>query len=231
MTLQLMVEAKHPRVDITWLEDLTKIEANNDTLLCSTYVSPGFGHLSPATDGGKFFTVIYALIGIPITSLFLIDTGMLFKTKFDVLSKKFQDFLSRYISVRRFRLIIVGLVFAIGHYALFVLIPGIIFSIIEGWSYMDAQYFAFIALSTIGLGDLVPTEQVDGWQEWVYKLGTTVYYYTGMVTLVLIGLICQDLLANFEAPEPMMTMDEIVGQDNIGGHMESINQSNKEQDK
>lgn len=189
--------------------------------------SPGFGHISPATDGGKFFTVIYALIGIPFTSLFLIDTGMLFKAKFDIMSKNFQDFLARFISVRRIRLVIVGLVFAIGHYVLFVSIPGIIFSVIEGWSYMDAQYFSFIALSTIGLGDFVPTEQVNGgWQEWIYKVGTAVYYYTGMVTLVVIGFIAQDLLTNFEAgeaPEPMITMDEIVGQANKGRHTESIN--------
>ena len=38
----------------------------------------------------------------------------------------------------------------------FILLPAIVFTCIEAWNYLDSVYFAFITLSTIGFGDLVP---------------------------------------------------------------------------
>ncbi|XP_035208925.1 potassium channel subfamily K member 18-like, partial [Stegodyphus dumicola] len=43
-----------------------------------------------------------------------------------------------------------------------------IFSVWEGWDYLDGSYFCFVTLSTIGFGDLVPGDSVvsdDGTQE------------------------------------------------------------------
>lgn len=38
---------------------------------------------------------------------------------------------------------------------LFLLLPPLLFSHMEGWSYMESFYFAFITLSTVGFGDYV----------------------------------------------------------------------------
>ena len=39
---------------------------------------------------------------------------------------------------------------------LYLLLGAQIFSSWEGWTYLDACYFSFVTLSTIGFGDLVP---------------------------------------------------------------------------
>lgn len=39
----------------------------------------------------------------------------------------------------------------------FLLLPSLIFSYFEEWSFADAMYYSFVTLSTIGFGDFVPT--------------------------------------------------------------------------
>ena len=41
---------------------------------------------------------------------------------------------------------------------LFLIIPPLLFSYVEGWSYGEGFYYAFISLSTIGFGDYVVGE-------------------------------------------------------------------------
>lgn len=40
----------------------------------------------------------------------------------------------------------------------FVLIPAVVIQILEHWSYVDAIYYIFITLFTIGFGDFVAGE-------------------------------------------------------------------------
>lgn len=46
---------------------------------------------------------------------------------------------------------------------LFLLLPPLLFSHMEGWSYMEGFYFAFITLSTVGFGDYVIGESSWRW--------------------------------------------------------------------
>ena len=40
--------------------------------------------------------------------------------------------------------------------ALLIVIPTVVFTMVEHWSILESVYFALISLSTIGLGDMVP---------------------------------------------------------------------------
>ena len=40
---------------------------------------------------------------------------------------------------------------------LFSLVPAALFSLVEGWDYLDSWYFTVISLTTIGFGDYAPS--------------------------------------------------------------------------
>uniref|UniRef100_A0A8C4SPA5 Potassium channel, subfamily K, member 2a n=1 Tax=Erpetoichthys calabaricus TaxID=27687 RepID=A0A8C4SPA5_ERPCA len=100
----------------------------------------GFGNISPHTEGGKIFCIIYALLGIPLN---IQKQGGLHKWLH-------QDNVTR--SLIR---VISTVLFILFGCLLFVAIPAIIFKHIEGWSALESIYFVVITLTTIGFGDFV----------------------------------------------------------------------------
>ncbi|TGZ57043.1 hypothetical protein CRM22_010035 [Opisthorchis felineus] len=77
-----------------------------------------------------------------------------------------------------------------------ILLPAIAFYFIEhGWSFMDAVYFCVISMTTVGLGDLVPSgydtmlvhpsPMLTAWR-WFYSAATTAYLLIG-TTLILLN--------------------------------------------
>lgn len=48
--------------------------------------------------------------------------------------------------------------FVITGSVLFLIIPPLLFSLVEGWTFGEGFYFSFITLSTIGFGDYVVGE-------------------------------------------------------------------------
>lgn len=62
-----------------------------------------------------------------------------------------------FLSQKAVEALAVSLFFITGS-LLFLVIPPLLFSYVEGWTFGEAFYFAFITLSTIGFGDYVVGE-------------------------------------------------------------------------
>uniref|UniRef100_A0A8C6RAM2 Potassium channel, subfamily K, member 2 n=1 Tax=Nannospalax galili TaxID=1026970 RepID=A0A8C6RAM2_NANGA len=115
----------------------------------------GFGNISPRTEGGKIFCIIYALLGIPLFGFLLAGVGDQLGTIFGKgIAKVEETFIKWNVSQTKIR-IISTIIFILFGCVLFVALPAIIFKHIEGWSALDAIYFVVITLTTIGFGDYV----------------------------------------------------------------------------
>jgi hypothetical protein len=65
-----------------------------------------------------------------------------------------------------------------------------LFSVWEGWTYLDGAYFCFITLSTIGLGDFVPGNSIKDTQAEEKLVLCSVYLFMGMSLIAM----CFDLM-------------------------------------
>ncbi|XP_055470962.1 potassium channel subfamily K member 16-like isoform X2 [Psammomys obesus] len=110
----------------------------------------GYGNLAPSTEAGQVFCVFYALIGIPLNVLFLNHLGTGLRAYLTTLDRWEEH------SRRSQLLQVLGLALFLTLGTLVILIfPAMLFSHVEGWSFGEGFYFAFITLSTIGFGDYV----------------------------------------------------------------------------
>ncbi|XP_056424615.1 potassium channel subfamily K member 16 [Hyla sarda] len=110
----------------------------------------GYGHLYPSTTAGQVFCVFYAIFGIPLNVAFLNQIGKGLNPHLIILSRCSQDAEGSGVM----KLLLMGLFLTTGS-VLFLVFPPMIFSYVEGWSYGEGFYFAFITLSTIGFGEYV----------------------------------------------------------------------------
>lgn len=145
----------------------------------------GYGHVTPLSEGGKIFCIVYALIGIPLTLILLtayverllIPTTLFLQFLNSRLGHLYQPF-----HIRIGHLTCIGLIV----FVLFFLIPAGIFSYIEkDWNYLDALYYCFISLTTIGLGDLIPGDNLHQQYRPLYKVCTTGYLLIGLTFMML----------------------------------------------
>ncbi|XGW03580.1 hypothetical protein V3C99_015061, partial [Haemonchus contortus] len=141
--------------------------------ICTTI---GYGHLYPSTVSGRVFTMIYAIFGIPLVLSILDDLGKLLtrclktpwwlikcgcRRMFRYCTKQTMAEIRKLDAEDKRDLDIFDLPIPI---AIFIVITWIFvcsatFCIWEhDWDYFVAFYFFFISLSTIGLGDITPTQ-------------------------------------------------------------------------
>ncbi|KAE8585584.1 hypothetical protein XENTR_v10021366 [Xenopus tropicalis] len=154
----------------------SKWDIASSMFFASTLVTTvGYGYTTPLTDSGKAFCIFYALIGVPFTMLVLssfVQRLMVMFTHKPIHYLQVQRGFDRKMvtQLHFFFLLILVLVF-------FLIIPSAIFNTIETtWSFLDAFYFCFISLCTIGLGDYVPGEQNDQWLRKLYKVSVACKY-------------------------------------------------------
>ncbi len=123
---------------------------------------------------GRIICIIYAIVGVPMTLLLL---SIIVRKLLILLNKTYLWFRRQISSDRRseskIRFIHLALVLLFSLIFLF-LIPSIIFTCLEeNWSFVDAFYFCFISLTTIGLGDLVAGDSPTQRNRLFYKICLT----------------------------------------------------------
>ncbi|XP_069494188.1 potassium channel subfamily K member 1-like isoform X2 [Ambystoma mexicanum] len=138
----------------------------------TTLTTTGYGRPAPISAGGKAFCLLYLVFGVPFSLCLLSITCqnllILIHDK-PIRYLRLHFGFSNNVVTWLYAGVFIGLLTC-----LFLLIPACIFTLIEGsWSYLDALYFCFISLTTIGLGDYVPGEQADQRLPILYKLCTT----------------------------------------------------------
>ncbi|XP_047430508.1 potassium channel subfamily K member 2-like isoform X2 [Mugil cephalus] len=119
----------------------------------------GFGNISPHTEGGRIFCILYALLGIPLFGFLLAGVGDQLGTIFGKGIAKVEKMIVKWkVSQTKIR-VISTLLFILFGCLIFVALPAVIFKNIEGWSTLESIYFVVITLTTIGFGDFVAGEK------------------------------------------------------------------------
>ncbi|NIG57889.1 potassium channel subfamily K member 16 [Pontoporia blainvillei] len=141
----------------------------------------GYGNLAPSTEAGQVFCVFYALVGIPLNVLFLNHLGTGLRAHLTTL-ERWED------QPRRSQLLqTLGLALFLALGTLLVLIfPPMVFSHVEGWSFSEGFYFAFITLSTIGFGDYVVGTDPSKHYISVYRSLAAIWILLGLAWLALV---------------------------------------------
>ncbi|XP_050436248.1 potassium channel subfamily K member 1-like isoform X1 [Adelges cooleyi] len=160
---------------------------------CTVITTIGYGHVTPLSQEGKLFCMLYALFGIPLTLVLLtalVDRLMIPTTKYlHFLNSRLGHLYPPFtIRLLHFATILTTLIF------LFLLLPAAIFTYVEPeWNYMDSLYYCFISLTTIGLGDYIPGDAPDQKYRPFYKLMITGYLVVGLVCVMLTLSIYYDI--------------------------------------
>lgn len=152
----------------------------------------GYGNLSPSTTGGRIFCVFFALFGIPLNLILLNRIGQ----RMLGLVQRSADILGRKIRRQRTVKVFSSSCALVAGFLLFFLLPPILFGGMEGWTYEEGFYYAFITLSTIGFGDYVigrvPGKKYPNW----YRNLVSLWILFGLAWLALVITLCINLLEN-----------------------------------
>ncbi|XP_038066261.1 potassium channel subfamily K member 1-like [Patiria miniata] len=176
--LHLPVKAGGPWRD-TW-------RIQNAYVFCYTVVTTmGFGWITPSTLWGRIFCVVFAIPGIALNGYMLSVIGSTCQV---VWIKCFNLFVRGTSSVKsqRVRNILGVLVTFMILWVVLIMIPAAIFVPLENWSLLTAQYFNFVALSTVGFGDIAPSHAALPPQyrtetgEYLYRVGVMLYFLISM---------------------------------------------------
>eukprot|EP00058_Branchiostoma_floridae_P020981 XP_002606471.1 hypothetical protein BRAFLDRAFT_93262 [Branchiostoma floridae] len=183
--------AKHGRI-------LEQVSYQNDTsynldymeswYFCMTIVTTiGYGHMGPLTDAGKIFCCAYAFIGIPICLILLALVGGQLGDANRWMDKRVKEQLSKKIKNPGFISIVGILVSLIVMLSVFFFVPALIFTLVEeDWSYLEALYYCFITLSTVGFGDFVaalPSDTMAYAVNTIYKFVVFLWIMVGLTFL------------------------------------------------
>ncbi|RUS76878.1 hypothetical protein EGW08_015369, partial [Elysia chlorotica] len=153
----------------------------------------GYGRVTPLSDAGKAFCIFFAVLGIPLTLvLFSACVERLMIPARQLLYWLYGK-LGHLYKVFHIQILHLGIILTF-HVIFFMLIPAAIYTVLEpSWNYLDAFYYCFISLSTIGLGDYIPGDSSDQPHRALYKVATTFYFLIGITMLLLLVTVFYDI--------------------------------------
>eukprot|EP00095_Tigriopus_kingsejongensis_P000486 maker-scaffold233_size243130-snap-gene-0.12 protein:Tk00486 transcript:maker-scaffold233_size243130-snap-gene-0.12-mRNA-1 annotation:"two pore potassium channel protein sup-9" len=115
-----------------------------------------YGHSTPKTDGGKLFTMVYAMIGIPLGLVMFNSIGERLNNFSSIVINKIR----RGLNAKQSETTEMDLISVVTTLSIIVVTAGAAaFSHYEGWSYFHSIYYCFTTLTTIGFGDYVALQQ------------------------------------------------------------------------
>jgi len=184
----------------------------------------GYGHIAPQTMEGKIFCIMYSLIGIPLLLVFMTQIGDWMAVTFRWL---YSRILCRWCRARRrdselppgidrrtkglafdevgkerympTDLVMVPIMVNLILIFSFIFTGALLFANWEGWSAVEASYFCFITLTTIGFGDYSPGKAFEGFQDdpvaFMKMCFTVVYCIFGMTLISMCMNLMQEQIA------------------------------------
>ena len=149
----------------------------------------GYGDISPYTNRGRLFSMVYAVIGIPMTATLLSAMVSKWLLCIDFASARIkQSFWYTRLDPHTAQMLGTLTVITVSALIAFIL-PAFIFAHIESWTYFESLYFSFITMTTVGIGDFVPgcaDKWFDSTTRLVYKVLLTFYFIIGLSFMLLI---------------------------------------------
>ncbi|XP_029767949.1 potassium channel subfamily K member 16-like [Terrapene carolina triunguis] len=126
----------------------------------------GYGTQCPKTVAGQIFCVFFASFGIPLTIVFLHRVSKMLSLLCERLGRWLYE---KGMKKKKIKFLTL-LFFLVMGILVFLCLPSLVFQVVEGWSYSEGIYFAFITLSTIGFGDYVVAEKGKGEESSFWKM-------------------------------------------------------------
>ncbi|XP_033727439.1 two pore potassium channel protein sup-9-like [Pecten maximus] len=138
----------------------------------------GYGHSTPKTFWGKTFCMFYALIGIPLCIIMFQSVGERLNTFVTFVLKQ----IKKCFRFKNSEVSQTDLFFVTMNLSTIIITTGALaFSHVEGWNYIDAFYYCFITLTTIGFGDFVALQKD-------YMVQEKPHYFAFSILFILFGL-------------------------------------------
>lgn len=154
----------------------------------------GYGNLAPTTNLGRIIMIAYSLIGIPINGILFSGLGDFFSNTFTSIYTRYKNYKItndiRYVppQLSLFATVCIALVPGI---AFSIILPSLMFSYFENWSFATSVYYSYVTMTTIGFGDFVPTFQPQQPHKFgglfiVYQIFIIVWFIFSLGYLVMI---------------------------------------------
>uniref|UniRef100_U3K8S6 Potassium two pore domain channel subfamily K member 17 n=1 Tax=Ficedula albicollis TaxID=59894 RepID=U3K8S6_FICAL len=184
----------------------------------SAITTIGYGNLSPSTAVGRIFCIVFALFGIPLNLVLLNEIGQLMLLGVQHCARRLEEVLhwqNKASFLMKTCALVTGLL-------LFLLLPPLLFSDKEGWSYEEGFYYSFITLSTIGFGDYVigmnPDRTYPSW----YKNVISLWILFGMAWLALVIRFCINILESSSDFCQCNKTNTVMAEDLMDGNKNNI---------
>ena len=125
----------------------------------------------PKTPMAKVLVFLYSVIGVPLCLIGLTKVGgKLCKNTFYISSRIFK-YLKRKPTFITGRLVALLVAMNAGLFV-WVIMPSLVYSYLEDWSYLNSLYHTIVTVTTIGFGDFVPNKRFRLHQSYLCQIVT-----------------------------------------------------------